>query len=224
MTLPPENIFVVGSSGHAAVIIDILEKQGHFRIAGLIDTFAAPGKRFLDYEVLGPEHELPRLCGLHSARAGIVAIGDNYVRSQVVHRILEILPEFRFVTAVHPSAQIARGVTIDPGTAVMAGVVINTNARVGSHCILNTNSSLDHDSAMEDFSSLGPGAATGGKVRVGRFSVLAQGANVIHGIRIGEHAVVGAGATVLQDLPGYVVAYGSPARIIRPRTAGEEYL
>ena len=33
-----------------------------------------------------------------------------------------------------------------------------------------------------------------------------------------------AGATVLRDLPSHVVAYGTPARIVRSRSAEDPYL
>ena len=34
----------------------------------------------------------------------------------------------------------------------------------------------------------------------------------------------GAGSTVLNDIDSYVVAYGTPARVIRNRIGGEPYL
>lgn len=80
----------------------------------------------------------------------------------------EILPEL--IKTVHPSAVLARGVTIGEGSVVMAGAVLNSNAALGRHCIVNTRASLDHDSRMEDFSSLGPNAVTGGRVAIGEYS------------------------------------------------------
>jgi len=37
------NIVVIGTSGHAKVIIDIVERQDCFAILGLIDTFKEVG-------------------------------------------------------------------------------------------------------------------------------------------------------------------------------------
>jgi sugar O-acyltransferase (sialic acid O-acetyltransferase NeuD family) len=167
---------------------------------------------------------LPALA--HSLDAGgcIVAIGDNWRRHLMVERIAGLAPELQFVTAVHPSAQIARGVTLGRGTVVMAGVVVNSDSRVGDFCILNTNASLDHDGVMENYSSLAPGAVTGGNVRLGAYSAVSLGARVLQGLTIGEHTVIGAGALVLADVPGFSVAYGTPAAIVRTRGAGDKYL
>jgi acetyltransferase-like isoleucine patch superfamily enzyme len=38
---------------------------------------------------------------------------------------------------------------------------------------------------------------------------------VIDGIQIGARAIIGAGAVVVRDIPNGVVAYGTPARVIR---------
>jgi acetyltransferase-like isoleucine patch superfamily enzyme len=54
--------------------------------------------------------------------------------------------------------------------------------------------------------------------------VVGLGANLLQRIVVGEHTVVGAGSTVTRNLPAYAVAYGSPARVMRQRQAGERYL
>jgi acetyltransferase-like isoleucine patch superfamily enzyme len=106
----------------------------------------------------------------------------------------------------------------------MAGAAINPCCSVGRFCIMNTNSSLDHDSTLEDFASLAPGATTGGNCRIGQFSAVGIGAVMIHGIHVGEHTVIGAGSLVMKPIESFVVAYGSPARAVRNRKQGDEYL
>ena len=95
---------------------------------------------------------------------------------------------------------------------------------MGAFCILNNNSSLDHDSKMLDYSSLAPGVSIGGNVQIGLFTAVSLGAKVIHGIIIGEHTIIGAGSIVLKNIPKYVIAYGTPAKVIRDRIVGEKYL
>ena len=219
-----ENIIVAGSSGHAKVVIDIIEKEGKFTIVGLIDTYKEKGTLLYGYEIMGTESDLPSLVVKYSITGGIVTIGDNWTRKQMVERILADVPDFRFVSAIHPSAQLGRGVKIGNGTVVMGGVIVNSDAHIGEHCILNTSSSVDHDSFMDDFSSLAPKASTGGNVKIGAFSAICLGVNVNNGLIIGEHTVIGSGSMVLSDIEGYSVAYGLPARIMRKREAGDKYL
>ncbi len=219
-----EEILIFGSSGHAKVVIDAVEKQGTYRIAGLVDSGKGRGEQVLGYPVLGGEPQLPAILRTVPVVGGIVAVGDNWSRAEQVQRILALVPEFKFISVIHPSSQIAHGVIIGEGTVVLAGAILNTDTQVGRHCIISTKASLDHDGFVGDYSFVAPGATTGGNVRLGDFSVLALGAGAIHGIRIGEHTVVGAGSMVLDDLPSCVVAYGVPARVRRNRTPGEKYL
>jgi len=220
-----ENILIIGASGHAKVIIDIVEKENRFRIAGLIEnTYKKPGLKCCGHEIIGTEESIPVIMKELKVSGGIVAIGDNWNRANVAKAIMKVAPGFRFVSAVHPSAQIARDVTIGDGTVIMAGTVINTATKIGRFCIINTNASVDHDCIMEDYSSIAPGAAIGGTVTIGAFSAISIGANIVHKVKIGEHTVVGAGATVLNDIPPYAVAYGSPSKVIRGRKAGDNYL
>jgi sugar O-acyltransferase (sialic acid O-acetyltransferase NeuD family) len=212
-----ENILLFGASGHAKVIIDIVEQQGLYRIVGLVDTYKRPGTALMGYEVLAPEECIRPLIVKFCVTAGIVAIGDNWNRHQVVQRIASIVPNFSFVNAIHPSARISHDVKLGNGIAVMAGATINPGSQIGDFCFVNTNASVDHDSILEPFSCLQPNAATGGDVRIGAFSAVSMGANVIQGISIGEHTIIGAGSTVLDNIPDMVVAYGTPCRVIRPR-------
>ncbi|WP_249356518.1 hypothetical protein [Maribacter sp. ACAM166] len=48
--------------------------------------------------------------------------------------------------------------------------------------------------------------------------------NYINGIALGSHTVIGAGALIIEDFGDKVIAYGSPAKVIRNRTIGEPYL
>lgn len=219
-----KNIVVVGSSGHAKVIIDIIEKENKYTIVGLLDKFKKTGDKILGYEIIGKEDELLDLQEKYFFSAGIIAVGDNWMRQKICQELLRIDPSFEFISTRHPSSQVARDVQIGAGTCIMAGVAINTNSQVGNHCILNTNSSLDHDCVMGDFSSIAPGSTTGGNVKIGKLSAISLGAVVAHGVEVANECVIGAGAVVLKNIPVFSVAYGVPAKIIRKRKSGEKYL
>lgn len=216
-------VVVVGASQHAKYTIDAMVRQGVDTIVGLVDD-AATDDELAGYPILGRIAMLPELAERHDLDAAIVAIGDNWTRAQVAGRVAELCPSMAFATAIHPSAQIGARTVVGPGSVVMAGVVVNNDAVVGEQCFLATSSSLDHDSRLDAFASFSPNVATGGGVHIGAFSAVGIGASIVHGVTIGAHTVVGAGSTVLGDLPGHIVAFGTPARVIRTRAEGERYL
>jgi sugar O-acyltransferase (sialic acid O-acetyltransferase NeuD family) len=219
-----KNILLYGASEHGKYTADIIEKEGKYRIIGFVDDSITFAKRLYGYSVLGGGNDLLIYVKRYNIYGGIVTIGDNFVRYKVVKHIKSVIPNFRFVKAVHPFTSIARDVRIGDGSVLMAGVIINSSSNVGKHCFLATKASLDHDGWMDDFSSLAPGVTTGGNVRIGEFSTVSIGANVKHGITIGKHTVIGAGATVVKNISSYVVAYGTPCRTVRERKKGEKYL
>ncbi len=217
-------VLIVGSSGHARVIVDIIERAGAHKILGILDDTKAPGMTDIGYPILGAIADLPEIVRRQDPQGFFVAIGDNWNRGIIATKIEQLTPELRAITAVHPSAQIARSAALGLGTAVMAGAVVNPYASVGSFCIINTRASLDHDSHLDDYASIGPGATLAGNVRVGAYSAICLQACVAEKVRIGSHTVVGAGSVVLGDLPDLVSAYGMPARTIRARRQGDRYL
>ncbi len=219
-----EKIVIIGASGHARVIIDIVEQEGKYELVGLLDRDRLKGEEVLGYQILGKEADLPQIKEEYGITGALIAIGDNFVRSRVAERLKGLVPELKFVKAIHPSASLAKGVTIGEGSVVMAGVCINSSSSVGRFCILNTRSSLDHDSVVGDFGSLAPGVTTGGNCQIGDFAAIGIGATLIHGVKVGEHAVVGAASLVMKDIPSFSVAYGVPATFIRTRKAGDKYL
>ena len=213
-----------GAAGHAKVLLDILRLVGGIVIAGLVDDFKPVGYKCLGFEVVGGLGALSALAKDLGDPAVVMGVGDNWRRAQIVDEIRKQLPSTRFPTVIHPSAQIGSEVSIAEGTVIMAGSVVNAGSKIGPFCIVNTRSSLDHDSTMGEYSSLAPGVTTGGQVNIGAFSNIGLGATVLPSIRIGAHSVVGAGSVVVKPIPDHVIAYGIPAKAIRPRHNGDRYL
>lgn len=219
-----KDILIIGASGHAKVIIDIIEKQKKYKIFGFIDTHKDVGEIIFGYTVLGTEMDIPLLMNQKNIHGGIIAIGDNWVRKQMKDKILSICKEFKFVSAIHPKSILFKGIKIPTGVVIMAGVIVNANAQIGDFCILNTKASLGHDSVMQNFSSLAPGVTAGGCLEIGECSAISIGAIVIQNIKIGAYTIVGAGSLVVKDIGSYKVAFGNPAKEIRTRKPEEKYL
>lgn len=201
-----EKIFVFGASGHAKVVIDIIERQNLYEIAFLVDdALALRGRQTYGYPVIGGKEELLD-SGIHS---GIVAIGSNRARREVAAWLRK--RGFDLVSAVHPSAQIARGVTVGSGTVIMAGAVINSDTSIGRDVIVNTRAGIDHDCSIGEGVHIAPGATLCGTVKVGDGSFVCAGATIIPNLTIGNDVTVGAGATVIRDVEAGLIIAGSPA-------------
>lgn len=207
-----EKVFIFGASGHAKVIIDIVERQGAFDIAFLIDDNPAlKDTSVFGYKVLGGMDDIDRLTESSRISKCIIAIGNNRVRELVDKRLAS--DGIHTVCAVHPSAQISRGSVVGEGTVVMAGAVINADARIGRNVIVNSASVIEHECVIGDYAHIAPGVKLCGNVKVGSRSLVGVGSSVIPNLKIGSDVVVGAGSTVLKDVQDGVTVVGSPARV-----------
>lgn len=217
-------VVIFGSSGHAKVIVDIIESELKFEILGFIDKFKSVGDEILGYKVIGDEESLSDLMVKFGFNQGVVGIGDNFIRSKVVEKIKELAPNFQFINCIHKSAKVSKHLTIGIGNVVMPGATINASSVISNHCIFNTNSSLDHDCIVSNFSSLGPNSAVGGNCNIGEFSAIGIGASVFHGIHIDNNCIIGGGSSVNKHTQPNSVYYGVPARLISARRLGDSYL
>lgn len=219
-----EKILLFGAGSHANVVANIVEKQNKYKIAGFIDSKRNVGSQFNDYYILGRQENLKEIIKKYDIYGGFVCVGDNYQRYIFVNNILNIVPDFNFVTIIDPSVLISKYVKIGKGVLLAQFVAVDTYAEISDHCIIFACSTLAHNCKMERFSSFATGIMCGGYFTLKEFSAITIGVTLFDRITIGEHTVIGSGSLVTKDIPAYCLAYGSPAKIIRKREIGEKYL
>lgn len=188
-----------GASGHAKVIIDILESMG-VDIAGLID----------DNKELEQLQEYPVEHDFHGQQPLIVSIGNNHIRKIVAERINGVYGQ-----AISPNAVVSRRSKIGEGTVVMHGAVIQADSFVGRHCIINTGASVDHECQLDDYVHVSPHATLCGNVKVGEGTWIGAGTTIIQGVSIGKWCVIGAGSVVTHDVPDGYLAVGNRCKLIK---------
>jgi sugar O-acyltransferase (sialic acid O-acetyltransferase NeuD family) len=199
---------IIGASGHAKVIIDILH-ENEVSIDGIWDE--NPDVKVLSgYDVLGNFNDFSQV----KTDEVIIAIGKNATRKKVAGE----LPYGSRALAIHPRTNISKTAKIREGSVIMAGVSINTDVKIGKYAIINTSATVDHDCVIGDFVHISPGVNLAGDVLVGDGTQIGIGSCVIQGIRIGKWATIGAGTVIIRDVPDFAVVVGNPGRIIKYNT------
>lgn len=210
------DLVVWGARGHAKVLHEFVGRIG-FRLVAVFDNDPEVPPPFPDIPLHVGSAGFARVCDrLRPGTRGLVAIGGP--RGTVRLEIQSFLADHGIgpATAVHPTAFVASDARIGAGSQILAQAALCADARIGRACILNTGCSVDHECELGDGVHVAPGATIAGSARIGDFSFIGPGAVVTSFTTIGPGTVVGAGSVVCRDLPGGVVAYGVPARIIRP--------
>ncbi|MET4560634.1 acetyltransferase [Lysinibacillus parviboronicapiens] len=199
-------IVLIGDSGHAKVIKDIILANGDHIVGILDDKYIDV---FTENKIIkGPIMYLNELLKDKKVKV-IIAIGNNKVRKEVVSRLN--ISKDRYITCLHPSALVSPSAVIENGTVVMPGAIINADVCVGMHSIINTNAVIEHDCLVEKFVHISPASVITGGVKIAEGVHLGASSSVIPLVKIECWTTVGAGAVVVKDLPANCTAVGTPA-------------
>ncbi len=100
-------------------------------------------------------------------------------------------------------------IVIGCGSNVQDGAVMHVDA--GSPCTVGNSVTIGHNAIIHGCT-------------IGHNSVIGMGSIVMNGAKIGEDCIIGAGSLVTQgtEIPDGMLAYGSPAKVIRPLTEEEK--
>lgn len=141
-------MYLFEASGHAKVILDILDAMGE-KIEGLVDD--NPNiQEIQGYPVFHQRTDLSPI---------IVTIGVNATRKKVVNKLQAV-----FGKAIHPSTIVSKSAQTGEGTVVMQGAIIQAEAEIGKHCIINTGASIDHECRLGGYMHASPYAPLYGNV------------------------------------------------------------
>ena len=207
------DIVIIGAGGHGRVVLDIVQRAGVHSVKGYLDSNPEIGGRRIDgIPVLGGPEMVNELRDNGLAGA-IVAIGDNGARRQwadlIDHASLEL------VNAIHPSANLAKTVTLGRNVVIAAGALVCAHCQIGDLAILNTGCIVDHESMIGTAVHICPGVRIAGRVTVESGAFVGIGATIIQNIRIGYEAVIGAGAVVISNVHPMTTCVGMPAKEIK---------
>ncbi|MGI5887115.1 MAG: acetyltransferase [Syntrophomonadaceae bacterium] len=206
-------IIIIGTGGHAKVLIDTLKSQSA-NIIGV--TNPAPelyGKDIMGIPIIGDDESI-----LQYGINDIVLVNGIGMASNFSRR-MEIYDTFKkrgyiISKVIHSSAVISPEACLAEGVQVMAGAIIQALATIGINTIINTKASVDHDCKIGNHCHVAPGATISGGVTIEDNVFVGAGAVIIQGIHIGASCTVGAGTVVTENVMEGTTVVGSPARVV----------
>lgn len=183
---------ILGAGGHAAVVIDALQKAGA-TVSGVLDpawTAAAP---LLGVPILGADDYLNTLDPKQVYVAvGVGGNGGNPLRRSLFN--LARKTGFEMPPVIHPGSIVAESALLEPGVQVMAGAVVQARTLLSEGVIVNTLASVDHDSTIGAFCHIAPHACICGGVVMGQGVHVGAGAVVIQEIEVMADSFIKAGS------------------------------
>ncbi len=211
-----KEIILIGGGGHCVSCIDVIERTGHYRIAGIVDKKDRVGSSVNGYKVIGTDDDIKRLC--REYRNFIITLGqiESCARRRDIYRVIKrhdvVMP-----VIVSPMAYVSERATLGEGTIVFHRAFVNALASVGSNCIINTGSIVEHGSSVEDHCHISTSSVINGECRVGEGALIGSGAVLLNGVSVARGIVVGAGSVVVRSIASSGTYAGNPARRIMKR-------
>ncbi len=130
------SLLLVGGGGHCRSCIDVIEAQGRYAVAGIVQPRDEGNESVLGYPILGTDEDLPALLVQHpNALITVGQIKTPDVRIRLFAQLKCLRATLPVI--VSPIAYVSRHADINEGTIVMHGAIVNAGARVGRNVILN---------------------------------------------------------------------------------------
>lgn len=158
----------------------------------------------------------------HALVFGIGSWRTRLVRFGILRRLA--VSRERWISLVHPAAQVSQTARLGAGCIVHAGAVVFPDAVIDDFVVLSPHALIgDHNRLGEGVLVAGNATTTTG-VRVGPYTHLGAGCCVGERLLIGAGAQVGMGSIVFRDVPPGAFVLGNPGRVVECVTVPEALL
>ncbi len=204
---------IYGAGRQGKIVLETLRAIAETEVIGFLDDDVAKhGTVFYDLPVLGGM-DWATDQGSGRGLGAIVAIGSNDARTAIADELREA--GFELLNVVHPSVVMMSGVSMGSGNLVCAGAILIEGTQIEDDVVVNSGAVLEHDTMLHSGAQIATGVHTAGCITVGKSAFVGVGAVLGPNVSIGERSIIGAGSVVLSDIPAGVIAYGTPAKVIR---------
>lgn len=195
-----EKIIILGKGGHARSVVDTIEREGKYQIAGYIVNDEGSGEIPEEYPIIGSDESLLELYdnGIHYAAIGIGYLGKGNLRRNLYERLKKI--GYSLPVICDPSAIVSSKAKIEEGTFIGKSSIINAATTIEQACIINSGAIIEHDCHIGAFSHVSVGTILCGGVRIGEEVFVGANATVIQEINVGNKVTIGAGEVLKKNI------------------------
>ena len=188
-------IILIGGGGHCKSVIDVIEEEARFQIAGIVDKPNFFGNKILGYPVIGNDYDLEILAKkYHYALVTVGQIDSPLLRIKLFD--LATKAGFILPSIISPSAYTSKHSKIGNGTIVMHHAIINANVTIGNNCIINSKALIEHDCSISNNCHISTNVTINGEVKIGYQCFIGSNVTIKDNTTIKENSFIKAGTLV----------------------------
>ena len=209
-----DKIILVGGGGHCKSVIDVIESEGLYQIAGIVDIHEKVGSSIQGYAIIATDDDLPELA--KEFRNFCVTVGQiksNALRKGLFLNLKKLGANFPVIRSPH--AYVSKHTTIGEGTVIMHRAVVNANTTLGTCCIINTGCVIEHDVVIGVHCHVAPLFAVNGGCVVETDCFVGSNSVIIPGITIKRNSILAAGSVIISNVEENSLYAGNPATLKR---------
>ncbi|MGM3175853.1 acetyltransferase [Dickeya lacustris] len=143
----------------------------------------------------------------------VIAVGEPILREKFKNNISHL--SIPLATLIHPSVFVPENTVIKEGCIINEGVFLSCDVYIGANVCIQQMSRISHDCSIHENTVLASGVCLAGGCNVGKRVFIGMGVMVRERRKIGDFSVIGMGSVVVSDLPDKIIAFGSPARVVK---------
>ena len=191
-----KKILLIGGGGHCKSVIDVIEQEGRFEIAGIVDKPKLLGSKVLGYPIIGNDSDLSKLAKKY--QYALITIGQIKSPSLRV-KLFNLANEAGFIlpSIISPNAYVSQHTSIGNGVVIMHNALVSANAVIGDNCIINSKVLIEHDCRILDHCHISTNATINGGVVVESGCFVGSGSITKESITIQKNSFIKAGSLVV---------------------------
>lgn len=193
-----EDILLIGGGGHCISCIDVIEREGKYKIVGIVDIPEKVGEKILGYPILGSDDDLPQL--FNKFKNVLITVGQ--IKSAALRvKLFDLTKKigYKLPVIISPFAYFSQHASIGEGSIVMHHALVNAGARIGDNCIINSKAMIEHEVRIGNHNHISTGARINGQVQIGNESFIGSGVVIVNNITLYNNVIVAAGVTVYKS-------------------------
>ncbi|WP_319525432.1 acetyltransferase [uncultured Desulfosarcina sp.] len=185
-----KDLILVGGGGHCKSCIDVIEQEGMYRIAGIVDVLEKLDEKVLGYKIIATDEDIYSLTKEYDNFLVTIGQIESPERRQKIFKNLKAL-KAQMPIIISPYAYVSRHASIGEGTIVMHQALLNAGAIVGRNCIINSKSLIEHEAVIEDHCHISTGTIINGGSLVKEGSFIGSNSVIRENITIERNSIIG---------------------------------
>ena len=206
-----EKLILIGGGGHCKSVIEVIELEDKFEIAGIIDLPGKLNSEISGYKILWNDSDIESL--VKKNYHFIITLGQIKSAASRVKLFgkLQIL-KANMPVIISPLAFVSKHSIIGKGTVVMHHAIVNSGVKTGINCILNSKSLLEHDVEIGNHCHISTNSVINGETKIGEMVFVGSGSVINNNLSIHSNTVIGSGSVVIKNIESPGNYCGNPAK------------